>query len=290
MMLFSSVTGAIVMLACAGLALRWAERVAVRDRAAELGGALRAAAPPGFVSRALSHANVAIQPSTALQCWGLAVVCSFAVLAPFDARLAGTLAVAVAVGAPAWIWLRRARSDELAAQAIPEMLTTIASELRAGGTVTSGLKSVAESSSALAAAADQLILRLAMGADFETATVMWTSNTPGDDLRAAAGGLMIAHSLGGPAANSLDGLAYSLRQRFDVLAEVRAQAAQAKASALVMVCAPVGYLLVSTAIDQRSVDVLLGSSFGRACGVVGLILETLGYCWVRSMLRDRWSL
>ena len=61
-----------------------------------------------------------------------------------------------------------------------------------------------------------------------------------------------APTVGGPAADALDGLASSLRDRLSVVAEARALSAQARYSAWVIGLAPIGYL-VSTAAGRPAV-------------------------------------
>jgi tight adherence protein B len=105
-------------------------------------------------------------------------------------------------------------------------------------------------------------------------------------VRAAAGAFAVASSLGGSAADAIDGLASSLRHRLDAVAEARALSSQARLSAMVVGAAPLGYLAFSSLVDPRSVGVLLGTGVGRVCLVVGLSLEGLAALWIRRILRS----
>jgi len=105
-------------------------------------------------------------------------------------------------------------------------------------------------------------------------------------VRAAAGALAIANTVGGPAANALDGLAESLRQRQGAAAEARALSAQARLSAIVVGAAPLAYLAFSALVDSDSLQVLLATGAGRTCLVLGLLLEALAIVWMRRIVRS----
>ena len=94
-------------------------------------------------------------------------------------------------------------------------------------------------------------------------------------MRAAAGALAVANTIGGRAADAIDGLASSLRHRLDASAEARALSAQSRLSAVVVGAAPIGYLAFSSLIDPGSVTALVGTGVGRVCLVLGLALEGL---------------
>ena len=98
-------------------------------------------------------------------------------------------------------------------------------------------------------------------------------------------GLALSATVGGPAADALDGLASSLRDRLSVIAEARALSAQARYSAWVIGLAPAGYLVSTALVDPRSVQLLVSTAAGRVCAVVGLGLELLGAAWMRAIIR-----
>ena len=102
---------------------------------------------------------------------------------------------------------------------------------------------------------------------------------------AAAGALALSTSVGGRAADALDGLAASLRERLAVAAEARALSAQARYSAWVIGVLPLGWLAVTTVADPRALSPLVTTDAGRVCVALGLALELLGAFWIRTILR-----
>ena len=90
--------------------------------------------------------------------------------------------------------------------------------------------------------------------------------------------------MGGRAADALDRLASSLRDRLDAVAEAQALSTQARLSAIVVGAAPLGYLVFASLVDARSVTALVGTGVGRVCLVVGVALEALAAVWMRRIV------
>jgi tight adherence protein B len=102
---------------------------------------------------------------------------------------------------------------------------------------------------------------------------------------AAAGALAMCSIVGGRAADALDGLASSLRDRLAVIAEARALSSQARMSAIVIGGAPLVFLVWSAMTDPHALHGMGATAVGRVCIVVGLALEGLGLWWMRRILR-----
>ena len=132
----------------------------------------------------------------------------------------------------------------------------------------------------------RLVQRLQLGAPLVAALDAWAHERRGDAVRAVAGSLAVAAETGGAAAVALEGLARSLRDQLGARAEATALSAQARMSAVVVGAAPVGYLLFSAAVDPGSAAVLVTSTAGRVCLVLGVGLDALGALWMRVIVRS----
>ena len=91
--------------------------------------------------------------------------------------------------------------------------------------------------------------------------------------------------MGGTQARCLDAAAASLRERASLEREVRALTSQARASAGVMVLAPLGFALFSCATNPRVAQVLIATPLGWACVVGGLVLDGAGAGWMVRLAR-----
>ena len=273
-------SGAVVALA------RFARHFAVADR---LRPATAARVLPGVVrrplARALDDAALTSTPEQAVEVWLLAAGIA-ALLGLGIAPATGVLAaVGVMVVGPAALRVGRHRRDRLIAVEVPATLDRIGSELRAGGTVATALASIARGGGPLAADTARIETRVRLGAALSEALQTWAQERRAIGVEVAAGALSLSATVGGPAADALEGLASSLRGRLSVIAEARALSAQARYSAWVIGLAPIGYLVTTAAVDSRSVHVLVGTGAGRACVVLGLGLELLGAIWMRAIVR-----
>ena len=145
----------------------------------------------------------------------------------------------------------RGRRARLIAAAVPVTIERIASELRAGGTIATAIGGLARSDGVLATDFARIDARLLLGAPMTDALRTWARERPAPGVDVAAGALAMCATVGGRAADALDGVASSLRDRGAVVAEARALSAQARMSALVVGGMPLLYVAWSALADQR---------------------------------------
>jgi tight adherence protein B len=271
-------------------------RVARRARTVERATALRPSrSVPAWIARplgaALRAAGLDLDVPAALAWWAVGAITTFA-LGSVVSPVLGLLGAAGAIaGAPIGLRWARGRGRRRSAAAVPVALERCALELRAGGTVASAIEAVADHDGPLAHDFARARERVALGAAVPDAVAQWATECDAPGVRAAAGALALAATVGGPCAGALDGLATSLRERLAVIAEARAQSAQARLSAIVVGVAPIGYLAWSAVVDPGPLRTLLGSFAGRLCVAVAIGLEALAVVWMRRILREEaaWS-
>jgi tight adherence protein B len=93
----------------------------------------------------------------------------------------------------------------------------------------------------------------------------------------------VVATIGGSAAEPIERVAATLRQRVADLHERRAQTAQARLSATVMSILPVAALAVSVSVSAP-VRSAVGSPPGLAAIGLGIALNGAGWCWMRRMI------
>ncbi len=279
-----------VVLICLPLAVALA-RAARRASAGEHARALAPqskwklpAAPRARLVRALADADVRLAPEQAIEL-------SAGVLAGagvFAAAIAPVLVAPAVIGGVIAIFvalrLARGRRERRVELALSGALELIAAQLRAGGTVVEGVAALADGDTPLAADLAHVRVRTELGLDLGGALAIWPIERPLPDVRAAAGALAVASSLGGRSADALDSLARSFRERLGAVAEATALSAQARLSALVVGLGPVGYLCFSAIVDPSSTKVLFATSIGRVCLLAGIGCEALGAWWMHRIV------
>jgi len=278
---------AIVGIPMVAFLARAARRVAAADRARGLaprpGWRLPTRARVGLV-RALHDADLDVEPEHALELWAIGVVGAAVVSGALAPGMAVPAVLAGMVGAPVALRVARGRRERRFAAALPAALEHVSAELRGGGTVAVAIEHLADARGAAAADLRRVRTRTRLGLPLADALARWPAEHDSDAVRAVAGALAVAATMGGGAAGAIDGLAASLRHRLDAVAEARALSSQARLSAVVVGAAPLGYLAFSGLVDRRSVTVLVSTAIGRLCLVLGLGLEALAAWWIRRIV------
>jgi Flp pilus assembly protein TadB len=132
----------------------------------------------------------------------------------------------------------------------------------------------------------QLAAELDDGLPIVDALDTWRHASASSSRDLAAVALTFAAHSGGSIASVLVGVAESLRERVALEREVRALSSQARASALVMVVAPVVFAFIGVTADSRIASLLLTRPLGWACCVGGILLNAIGAVWMSRMIGD----
>jgi tight adherence protein B len=234
----------------------------------------------------LRDADVRLEPEAAVE-WWLAGALAIAVLASaFTPGLVVPALLGALLAGPVGLRLGRTRRERRFALALPGALEQVATELRSGGTVAGAVERLATTDGPIADDLRRVEVRTGLGLGLGAALEVWPAEHDAPGVRAAAGALAVAASLGGRSAEAIDGLATSLRHRLDALAEAHALSAQARLSAVVVGAAPIGYLCFAGLVDPESVGALVTTGVGRVCLVVGLGLECIAAFWIRRIVRS----
>lgn len=173
---------------------------------------------------------------------------------------------------------RRRRAD----RDLAPLLDQITRHLRAGASLP-GAVQVAAAGRADPSTA-RLATDLAAGVALTLAVHDWqeASATPARDLAAAA--LILAADAGGSVAAVLDGVSDTLRDRVALEREVAALSSQARASAAVLVVAPIVFGVLAAMADPRVAQMLFGQPVGWACLAGGAVLDALGALWMSRLV------
>jgi tight adherence protein B len=179
---------------------------------------------------------------------------------------------------------RTARRDHQ----LPEALERMASSLRAGRSLGGALEDVGRAAPPpLRDELGPVVDALRHGAPVEAALGAWLARaTSTRELELVGTALVLGARSGGEVARALDRVAATLRERRELRAEVRALATQARASAAVLVAAPVAFAALVSAVEPGVAGFLLTSPLGIACLAVGVALDTLGAAWMARIVED----
>ena len=246
---------------------------------------LRGRSMPGPIGRGwlpnLGGTRLAdVPPSTA---WAgvAAAVLAAAVVGPVVVALGSVVGGLVAVG----VSHEQRRSARRRADAlIPGFLDELARRLRAGRSLRSAVEEAGAVTAAplgpgLVAAARRSALGVPLGESLDAFATAQASPS----LRLVVAALDLATHTGASQAQAVEGVATTLRDRLALGAEVRALASQARASAAVLVVAPVAFAIVIALADPSTAHFLFATPTGLVCLAAGLGLDALGAWWMQRL-------
>lgn len=185
-------------------------------------------------------------------------------------------------------WVHRRNADQRAARAaragLAPFLDATASAVRGGASLPGAIGAATVGAPPELARRYHGVLR---AVDAGVSLTEAVAPVTGDDRdqRLAASTLALVARHGGDAARALDRSAAVLRERDAARRERRALAVQARASAVVLVVAPLGFALLTGLTDRRALDFLLGTPLGLACAVAGVGLDAAGAWWMHVLVR-----
>jgi len=287
-----------------GVALRAAVAAARRGRAARrlpgrgaAGGRVTAPVvlaarrvigpPPGWLHAALVAADHDVDTSLvwALWCGTGAVALPVCLLA--GGPLVGAAGTLVVLAGPlAVLRSRRGQGDVRVERALPGALESVARALRSGGSMRQAVEEAAQATPGqLGIELGRVATQASRGAPLVTALEGLSERRPLPGVRLAVAALCLSVETGGAQARAVDGVAATLRDRLGVADEVRALAAQARLSAVVIGLAPVGFGAFAAATDPRTSEFVFHTGAGLGLVSAGLVLDGLGWLWMNRLCR-----
>ena len=235
------------------------------------------------VARELAAVGVELPASVALRVWSGATAVSIAA-----GQLAGGKVFAVLAGSGAAfgpIAVARVRGQRHRARAdaaVPALLETAAASLRSGASLRGALLEAARATPGDAAAELRHLLEIDER-PLSAALARWEAARPTPSISLAAAALALATATGGAAALALDRVAATIRDRHAAHDEGRALSTQARVSAFVLGCAPIGFGAVVGLLDPATAGFLVTTGAGQVCLVAGIGLDAVGLLWMRHL-------
>lgn len=209
------------------------------------------------------------------------------VIAVLGASVLPVLAGAAAV--PLLRRVRRAaeerRAGERRGDAVVALCSAVAGEVRAGRQPGEALSRAARDSGGLGEAGAVVLAAARFGGDVPGALADAARQPGAHGLLGLAACWRVAVDRGAGLAAGLDRLEGALRAERDQRADLRAQLAGARSTAVMLAGLPVLGLLLGTALGADPLRVVLHSTAGLGCLLVGAVLEGAGLWWALRIVR-----
>jgi len=105
------------------------------------------------------------------------------------------------------------------------------------------------------------------------------------DVRFFVTAVTIQRETGGNLAEILDGLAHVVRERFKILRQVRVHTAHGRFTGYVLLALPAALAIALTYINPEFMGPLFRERIGQMMIVAGLVLQTIGFFWIRQVIK-----
>jgi tight adherence protein B len=280
----------ITVAGCGARALRTSRRTRALDRfdarPAPTSRARRVIAP-SLVRTRIVQSGVALDPDAAWVVWTAGALLLVGAIGPFvGAGAAVLVALVVTLGPVVAIGVATRRRRQHIGTTMPGALDELARSLRSGASLAQAIE---DAGAATPGPIGDDLTRIAAahraGMPLGDALLSWPGVRPVPGVRLASSALVLGIGAGGTHARAVDGVAATLREHLAVASEVRAQASQAQASALVIGLAPLGFTALACLADPRTATFLFQTTAGLACVAIGLTLDAVGAVWMARITR-----
>ena len=168
----------------------------------------------------------------------------------------------------------------------PEAIDTLARAVRAGHAFTTALEMIAnEVSEPVAGEFRQLYEEQKFGLPVRDALINLADRVPLVDVKFFVTAVMLQRETGGNLAEILDNLSYVIRERFKILRQVRVHTAQGRLTMVLLMALPPTIVLIMSIMNPGFIRPLFTDPIGHALIVGGITLQTLGYFFIRRIIR-----
>jgi tight adherence protein B len=176
------------------------------------------------------------------------------------------------------------RADRLREQ-LPDVLTIMASSLRAGHSFLQSLDTTAKEIAQPAAAEFQrVVAEIRLGRPVEDALESLAERVGSSDFKWAVLAVNIQREVGGNLAEILDTVADTLRERATLRRQIKVLTAEGRLSAWVLGALPIGIALYLYATNPNYIGKLFESTYGIIMVVGGVVLMVAGIFWMRKIV------
>lgn len=183
------------------------------------------------------------------------------------------------------LFLKRKRRLAAFGKQLPEALELIGRALRAGHSLASGFKLVADEMQApIATEFERCYEAQNLGVTLEDAIEEMTNRVPNLDLRFFATAVVLQRQTGGDLAEILDKIGYLVRERFKIWGQIQALTGEGRLSGIVLLALPPGLFVVMYYLNPGYSMTLFTDPMGIQMLVGAVVLQIVGALVIRKIV------
>jgi len=236
----------------------------------------------------LSQADLDIRAGNMLLlCAGSGIVLGVIAFYMGGAIIFGWLGLLLGAFLPySYVSYRRSKRFQKFEELFPEAIDTLARAVRAGHAFTTALELIAnEIAEPIASEFRKLFEEQKFGLPVRDALINLTQRVPLVDVKFFVTAVMLQRETGGNLAEILDNLSYVIRERFKIMRQVRVHTAQGRLTMVLLMSLPPVIVMVMLVMSPNFIRPLFTDPLGHTLVVAGIALQTVGYFWIRKVIR-----
>jgi tight adherence protein B len=183
------------------------------------------------------------------------------------------------------LWFKRKRRLAAFGKQLPEALELISRALRAGHSLASGFKLVAdESGPPISSEFERCYEAQNLGVPLEEAIEEMTNRVPNVDLRFFATAVILQRQTGGDLAEILDKIGHLVRERFKIWGQIQALTGEGRLSGVVLLALPPGLFVVMYYLNPNYSMTLFTDPMGHQMLIGAVIMQIVGALVIRKIV------
>jgi tight adherence protein B len=184
-----------------------------------------------------------------------------------------------------FLFFKRKRRMAQFAKQLPEALELISRALRAGHSLASGFKLVAdEVGDPIGTEFERCYEAQNLGVPLEQAIEEMTDRVPNLDLRFFATAVILQRQTGGDLAEILDKIGYLVRERFKIWGQIQALTGEGRLSGIVLLALPPCLFIVMWRLNPSYCMTLFTDPMGHQMLAGAIILQVVGALVIRKIV------
>jgi tight adherence protein B len=169
---------------------------------------------------------------------------------------------------------------------LPDVLTILASSLRAGHSFLQALDSVAQEIDEPAASEfARTLSEIRLGRKMDDALTALAARAGGQDLEWAVTAINIQRKVGGNLAEVLETVASTIRERQTIRRQVKVLSAEGRMSVWILFALPFGIASYLGVVNPEYLSVLTATTRGHVMLAIAGVLMLVGLVWMRKVVR-----
>ena len=240
------------------------------------------------LKRMLDQADLHITPSRLVMFSGMAgMLAAMAVsVLTFSLVLMFVCGVVAAALPFMHVWWKRKKRFDAFLEHLPDALDLMSRALSAGHAFSEALHMISvEMPEPIASEFRKTYEEQNLGLSLKLALENLTRRIPLLDLRMCVTAVLIQRETGGNLAEILEKVAYTIRERFRILGDLKTLTTSSRMSAWLLCGLPIGVALVITAMNPEYMSILWKDPRGHYLIAAAMIMQVTGMLIVRKILR-----